>query len=97
MYPGHFGLSICVLQILAISCSSMAPMKAMKAMKAAMKKAMKAPTKAMRAPMKAAPKKAMKTYIERWINLDTKGCPEVLMQVWLDTKTETIEYKVFKR
>ena len=74
----------------------MAAMKAMKETKAMKKtigmKAMKSMKKAMKA-MKG----KKKTYIQRWINVSTKGCPEVLMQVWLDTKTETIEYKVFKR
>ena len=68
-------------------------MKAMKSMKNTIGvKAMKSMKKAMKAM-----KDKKKTYIQRWINLDTKGCPEVLIQVWLDTKTKTIEYKVFKR
>jgi hypothetical protein len=75
----------------------MAAMKAMKKtmdMKAMKKtKDMKSMKKAMKA-MKGNKKK--KGFIERWINVEAKNVPEILIQAWVDPKLQTIEYKVFK-
>ena len=76
--------------------------KGMKAMKQATKqkamKAMKKTTEAMKSMKKTA--KVMNAenrgHIERWINVNCKGCPELLIQTWLDKEHGTIEYKVFK-
>ena len=78
--------------------------KATKAMKAATKtppKKTQTNTKAMKAATKTPPMKAIKSQKKKlnnevWVDINTKGISEILMQIWTDKCKEQIYYKYFQ-